>query len=649
MINSNGISSSSKNINQIKNRLFILSPAVQSNKDSESSRDDFTQEGCCKINLGYIGKGFKVTHKKTNKMYSIKAMKKEKISKANKVSVINNQLEKMYKVKHVSFLRLLNHFESEENLFLVYQCINETTLLDKIKSHSLNQALIMKYLKQVLIAVDYLHSLDIVYVSLEPDSIIIDENDNVRLTDYGWSKVISIEMNNRKGYRDKSTGVYINAYTPPELIVKNEKKINVNRKNASVKSDIWQIGVLLYEMITEYMPFNESNVIKGLESGKIDYSVIERDYPILKDMVEMMLKVNPNERADIKSILAFKDFSDIAIIYQLTPIEQDDDVLNRGNRQKSPQEELIFEYKKENEKLKIEVEKMKNEINTLTKENIEIKNRSKQIEDLFNSPNTEMTEQIVGYKSQIRLLNNEITIKKMSLQEEKDKVNELTEQINELQKEIEENNISHDAIVSDLQRKIENLEARLFGTDNPQSTSDFLQYYLPIFNESVKDFKNIIDKTVIQAEISSDNFITKFKSMLDEKEKGFKDINNALKDAYENSNFFKINLSDIENKANSEKDEWFQKQIKELIPFKNKCLRLEEAKAKIDKENSILKERLKLIEEKCDNLQQIQELSSDQLKKEVSTLKTKIKDSSDFVLKHCPEKFDQFKHLIKLN
>ena len=137
--------------------------------------------------------------------------------------------------------------------------------------------------------------------------------------------------------------------------------------------------------------------------------------------------------------------------------------------------------------------------------------------------------------------------------------------------------------------------------------------------------------------------------MLDEKEKGFKDINNALKDAYENSNFFKINLSDIENKANSEKDEWFQKQIKELIPFKNKCLRLEEAKEKIDKENSILKERLKLIEEKCDNLQQIQELSSDQLKKEVNTLKTKIKDSSDFVLKHCPEKFDQFKHLIKLN
>ena len=93
----------------------------------------------------------------------------------------------------------------------------------------------MKYLKQVLIAVDYLHSLDIVYVSLEPDSIIIDENDNVRLTDYGWSKVISIEMNNRKGYRDKSTGVYINSYTPPELIVKNEKKNKCKSKKRKCK------------------------------------------------------------------------------------------------------------------------------------------------------------------------------------------------------------------------------------------------------------------------------------------------------------------------------------------------------------------------------------------------------------------------------
>ena len=43
------------------------------------------------INLGYIGKGLKVTHKKTNKMYSIKAMKKEKIIKANKASIINLQ------------------------------------------------------------------------------------------------------------------------------------------------------------------------------------------------------------------------------------------------------------------------------------------------------------------------------------------------------------------------------------------------------------------------------------------------------------------------------------------------------------------------------------------------------------------------------
>lgn len=636
-----------KNINQIKNRFFILSPSVKNNLDNESSRDDFTQEGGCKINLGYIGKGLKVTHKKTNKMYSIKAMKKEKIIKANKVSIINRQLDKMYKVKHESFLRLLNHFENDENLFLIYQCINESTLLDKIKSHTLERPIIMKYLKQILIAVRYLHQLDIIYVSLEPDSIIIDDQDNVRLTDYGWSKVINIEMNKRKGHQDKN-GTYINAYTPPELVIKphGDKKAFINRNNASTKSDIWQIGILLFEMINGFMPFNEYNVVKGLENAKIDYSSIEKDSPEIKELLEMMLKAKPSDRAEIKDILNFPVLSGQEVTYQLTPMENDDDIIYRGDRKKTPQEELIFQYKKENEKLRREIAKMKTEINSLTKENTEIKNRSKQLEDLFSSPNPELTEEIVGYKSQIRLLNNEITIANMSLQKEKDKVNELQTRINELNKEIEEKDLSNDNLVAELQNKIETLEAKKFGADNPQSTSDFLQYYLPIFNDNVKEFKNLIDKSVVVADISKDSFITKVRTVLDDKESGFKAILDILKDSYENNNFFKINLSDIENKSNNEKEEWFQKQINELIPFKNKCLRLEEMKTKVDNENNILKEQLQLIQEKCDNLQQIQELSSEKLNTEIEKLSKQIQNSSDFILKHCPEKYEQFKIIL---
>ena len=80
-INNNINNIQRKRINKISNRLFILSPTVREGKDIECSKNDFTQETTEYINLGYIGKAVRATHKKTNRLYSIKAIRKDKILK----------------------------------------------------------------------------------------------------------------------------------------------------------------------------------------------------------------------------------------------------------------------------------------------------------------------------------------------------------------------------------------------------------------------------------------------------------------------------------------------------------------------------------------------------------------------------------------
>ena len=92
-----------KRINKISNRLFILSPVVREGKDIECSKSDFTQETTDYINLGYIGKAIKATHKKTNRLYSIKAIRKDKILKVGFTSTLNKYIEVMYKVNHCFF------------------------------------------------------------------------------------------------------------------------------------------------------------------------------------------------------------------------------------------------------------------------------------------------------------------------------------------------------------------------------------------------------------------------------------------------------------------------------------------------------------------------------------------------------------------
>ena len=248
-----------KNTNKLTNRLFILSPPVKEGKDIECSKNDFTQEATEYISLGFIGKAVKASHKKTNRLYSIKAIRKDKIVKVGFTSTMNKYIDIMCKIDHCFFLRLLNHFEDETNLYLIFQCINETTLLDKINLRIFDKDKIFKYSKQILEAVQFLHSKKIYFNSLEPESIIIDNNDNVRLTDYAYSKITGFESNQRNGFKT-DTNTYINSYVAPELISCNKGKLHKHRSKGSDKSDLWELGILMYEMITGNLLFYKNGI-----------------------------------------------------------------------------------------------------------------------------------------------------------------------------------------------------------------------------------------------------------------------------------------------------------------------------------------------------------------------------------------------------
>ena len=85
-------------ITQIKNRQYILSPAVQSGNDRECINKDFYQEGDnCQISLGKLGLGMKVIHRKTGVPYTIIHFEKERVSKFKLSKKINSTLNLMYK------------------------------------------------------------------------------------------------------------------------------------------------------------------------------------------------------------------------------------------------------------------------------------------------------------------------------------------------------------------------------------------------------------------------------------------------------------------------------------------------------------------------------------------------------------------------
>ena len=79
-------------INPIKNRQYMLSPAIQSGNDKESSNKDFYQEDVEVPSLGRLGLGMKVIHRRTQIPYTIINFEKEKITNLNLQEKINSTI-----------------------------------------------------------------------------------------------------------------------------------------------------------------------------------------------------------------------------------------------------------------------------------------------------------------------------------------------------------------------------------------------------------------------------------------------------------------------------------------------------------------------------------------------------------------------------
>ena len=641
-INNNINNIQRKRINKISNRLFILSPTVREGKDIECSKNDFTQETTEYINLGYIGKAVRATHKKTNRLYSIKAIRKDKILKVGFTSALNKYIEVMYRVNHCFFLRLLNHFEDENNLYLIFQCINEVTLLDKINLRVLTKEKIFKYFKQILEAVQFLHSKKIYFNSLEPESIIIDNNDNIRLSDYAYSKITGSEVNQRCGFKtDNNT--YMNSYTAPELISYNKGKLHKHRSKGSDKSDLWELGILIYEMITGNLLFYKSgmsaeefyqtittSLSKNKEMTKI-MNEIPDEYKGLNDIMIQLLDINPNKRISIENILKKNIFMDV--VYDKIEMDPEERIINLKsiNECWSPEEQLIFKLKKENEGLKNEILSLKSQIKELSKRNEELNIQNSNYTKIINEePDEESIKKEVELLSQIRTLKFNNQMLESSLKEEKALNEALNKKISKLELDFNQTSVKNNETISTLEKKIEDLESKLVlnPNNNFYNTKESLQFYLSLFNENVEQFIQLTNSQINKNNDYNDKCLENINNIVQKLEE---DFNKKIEEFILKIN--KDNSNTYENEINIEKNiNWLKKEIDELLPYKEKCLMLNKEINKLQIDIDMFKEKEELNKLRNNNIK------NKFINKFTEFVKSNISDSN---------KLDEFNSMIK--
>lgn len=129
---------------------------------------------------------------------------------------------------------------------------------------------------------------------MKPENLLLDENFNIKLCDFGWATVLSSDQDTRNSI----CGTY--EYMPPEIIYE---------QSHSKKADIWCLGILLYEMLHGKPPYSATSLVgikKEFEKKLIEiYSCFSTD---VRGLLRDLLKLDPKSRPSIDQVLAHPVF-----------------------------------------------------------------------------------------------------------------------------------------------------------------------------------------------------------------------------------------------------------------------------------------------------------------------------------------------------
>eukprot|EP00829_Urostomides_striatus_P015531 TRINITY_DN4899_c0_g1_i1.p1 TRINITY_DN4899_c0_g1~~TRINITY_DN4899_c0_g1_i1.p1 ORF type:complete len:243 (+),score=61.11 TRINITY_DN4899_c0_g1_i1:56-784(+) len=192
-----------------------------------------------------------VQHKDEGTLFALKTLRKNKVIKTSQVEHTKSERRILEKMEHPFIVTLRYAFQTKAKLYMVFDYICGGDLFLHLKNAEMfTEERAKFYAAEILLALEFLHKRHIVYRDLKPENVLIDLDGHVKLTDFGLSKELVEGKTNTFCGTDE--------YLAPEIIL-NEPY------NESV--DWWALGVLLFEMLTGWAPWEDNNR-KGL-FGKI--------------------------------------------------------------------------------------------------------------------------------------------------------------------------------------------------------------------------------------------------------------------------------------------------------------------------------------------------------------------------------------------
>ena len=270
-----------------------------------------------KIGEGAQGVVYLAKHKTIKRSVAIKSLHPELVLNTNHKDRFIEEARTLGSLNHSSIVTLYEYIANNNGYHLIMEYFKGEPLDSYIKNVSgpIQESRAIDIFIQVLEGIEYIHQNDIVHRDIKPSNIIIDSKDKIKLLDFGIAK------NNQDNPSLTIVGSGVGGtpmYMSPEHVL---------NKPITIKSDIYSLGVTLWQMLTGVAPY------EGMTIGKI-YSKIEsasiKDIQTvyvhvslkMNEIVKKATKKNPNDRFDScgSFILALKELKEHLSLQSNEPI-----------------------------------------------------------------------------------------------------------------------------------------------------------------------------------------------------------------------------------------------------------------------------------------------------------------------------------------
>ncbi|KAI9367716.1 hypothetical protein BJX61DRAFT_279792 [Aspergillus egyptiacus] len=204
-------------------------------------------------------------------------------------SGIEREVVIMKLIEHPNVISLYDVWENRGELYLVLEYVEGGELFDYVSNHGpLPEEEAVRLFRQIIAGLGYCHRFNICHRDLKPENILLDSDHNVKLADFGMAAL-------------QPAGHWLNTscgsphYAAPEIIY--------GRKYRGDRADIWSCGIILYALLTGFLPFDGGDLHSTLQLvRKGDYMIPPNVSDEAADLIQRILQKKPDDRISMREM-----------------------------------------------------------------------------------------------------------------------------------------------------------------------------------------------------------------------------------------------------------------------------------------------------------------------------------------------------------